>query len=150
MSAPTTASNQWLEQQLSQLLSSPYIHFRPLTNGGLRMGHGPIDLFSTRFNNLFSSDATGVVAGSEVDRAGLKEALLALQRKWDADSAHFTEVNGLQDGHLGTNLQWTPKNAEDGQNVEVSATATVQQDGGATRITTLRLDGDQALFTSPK
>ena len=56
------------------------------------MGHGPIDLFSTRFANMFTQDATGVVGGKEVDKEGLKQSLLAWQKKWNQDTAHFTAM----------------------------------------------------------
>lgn len=73
------------------LLASPYIHFNHPKFPGMhiRMGPGPIDVFSTRFANMFTQEATGVVGGKEVDKAGLKEALLALQRKWNPDTAKF-------------------------------------------------------------
>lgn len=87
-----TINSEWLAQQLKTLLSSPYIHFSQPPAGlhGLRLGPGPIDLFSTRFENLFSNDATGVVAGEEVDRADLKQALLALQRTWNPDTLNIS------------------------------------------------------------
>jgi len=142
---PTAASSKWLQEQLQTLMNSPYIHFNQPKIGGLRMGHGPIDLFSTRFSNLFAKDATGVVAGKEVDRDGLKEALLALQKKWNNDTAKFAPATGLQAGQVGTRAEWTPSNAD--QPLDVTATATVQQEGGGNRIASLTLDGDQSLFT---
>ena len=90
MSQPVTP--EWLQEQLSTLLASPYIHFnQPKLPGGLhlRMGPGPIDLFSTRFANMFTKEATGVVAGVQVDKEGLKQSLLALQKQWSADTARF-------------------------------------------------------------
>lgn len=39
---------------------------------------------------MFTDNATGTVAGRQVDKAGLKDALLALQKKWHPDSAKFT------------------------------------------------------------
>lgn len=100
---PTTApavSPEWLQDRLQTLLNSPYIHFDQPKLPHLRMGHGPVDLFSTRFNNWFTSDATGVVAGSTVDKAGLKDALLALQRKWNSDTAKFTPSTSAQEGSV--------------------------------------------------
>ncbi len=57
--APIPATSDWLAQNLAELLSLPYIHFSTPKFGipGLRLGHGPIDLFSTRFANLFTSEA---------------------------------------------------------------------------------------------
>lgn len=83
---------EWLQDRLAKLLKAPHISF-PKPSGPLahiRMGPGPIDLFSTYYNNFFTSDAKGIVAGKEVDREGLKQALLALQKKWHTDSAKFT------------------------------------------------------------
>lgn len=39
--------------------------------------------------NVFAEDATGEIAGTQVDKEGLKTALLALQKVWDGDSATF-------------------------------------------------------------
>ena len=84
------SSLDFLQDRLSTLLASPHIHFKqpPLLHG-IRMGPGPVDLFSTRFMNFFTHDATGVVAGKQVDKDGLKDALLALQKKWSAEGASF-------------------------------------------------------------
>lgn len=100
MSTNTQPSPEWLQDRLQSLLNSPYIHFNQPKLPHIRMGHGPVDLFTTRFNNWFTSDATGVVAGSTVDKAGLKDALLALQRKWDNDSATFTPSTSAQEGSV--------------------------------------------------
>ena len=54
-----------------------------------------MDIFSTRFANFFARDAAGVVAGSEVDRDGLKAALLALQRRGDPASASFVPLDAV-------------------------------------------------------
>ncbi|KAI0964643.1 hypothetical protein AcW1_001414 [Taiwanofungus camphoratus] len=94
-SQPATdpSSPQWLEEHLHTLLNSPYIHFPVGQLGGRRMGHGPVDLFSTRFNNFFTKGATGVVNGKDVDRAALKDTLLALQSKWNPATAKFAAVD---------------------------------------------------------
>lgn len=55
----------------------------------MHMGPGPIDLFSTRFANMFTKEATGVVAGVQVDKEGLKQSLLALQKQWNPETAQF-------------------------------------------------------------
>lgn len=97
MSDPTP---EWLQEQLSGLLALPYIHFtQPKIPGlSLRMGPGPIDLFSTRFSNIFSKEATGVIVNQEVDRDDLKQGLLKLQKKWNKDSVQFASHNP-EDGH---------------------------------------------------
>lgn len=92
MSAPSPSSPEFLQDKLSTLLASPHIHFNAPPAGGplhIRMGHGPVDLFSTRFLNFFTADARGVVGGKEVDHDGLKDALLALQKKWNPQEARF-------------------------------------------------------------
>lgn len=88
----TTPTPQWLQERLTTLLSSPHISM-PSHIGGIRLGHGPIDLFSTRYTNMFTSDAVGIVAGQEVDKEGLKQALLALQKKWDPESTNFVAAD---------------------------------------------------------
>ena len=90
------ASPEWLQQQLTTLLASPYIHFsNPPLPGGRRLGHGPIDLFSTRFNAMFMRHARGLVGGREVDREGLKQSLLAMQKSWNAAQDHAYEDTAL-------------------------------------------------------
>ncbi len=90
MSDPSPSSPEFLQDRLSTLLASPHIHFnKPPALLNIRMGPGPVDVFSTRFANWFTHDATGVVNGKQVDKEGLKEALLALQKKWHPDSANF-------------------------------------------------------------
>lgn len=60
------------------------------------MGPGPIDLFSTRFSNMFTQDVTGVLGGQEVDKAGLKEGLLTIQKKWNADGAQAQDAQAAE------------------------------------------------------
>ncbi|TCD67411.1 hypothetical protein EIP91_012383 [Steccherinum ochraceum] len=144
----------FLQNALSSILSAPHISF-PRPPAGLpniRMGHGPIDLFSTRFVNTFTDDATGVVAGQEVDKEGLKAALLSLQKKWQSDSVKFDEQEAtVSDAAAGerkltTAFTWTPR--QESGTASVKASATVKEVGGAPRIHTLSLDGDAALFSS--
>ncbi|KAI0652781.1 hypothetical protein C8Q79DRAFT_120360 [Trametes meyenii] len=165
--APTTPA--FLQEKLSTLLASPHIHFNhPPRLGGLRLGPGPVDLFSTRFANFFTPDATGVVAGKPVDHEGLKSALLALQKRWDPQTANFVAPDGGESASakvrnsgvrpcLGrartdyvlsqptTKFLWTQKQA--GQKAEVTAAAEVKEEGGAHRIHHLTLDGDESLFS---
>ncbi|KZT68648.1 hypothetical protein DAEQUDRAFT_727518 [Daedalea quercina L-15889] len=142
---PTTAvSSEWLQEKLRLLMNSPYIHFNHPKLPGIRMGPGPVDLFSTRFNNMFTSDVTGVVAGNEVDKEGLKQALLALQRKWNNDSVRFSPSAGVQESSLVTSFQFTPTGAS--QPADVTATASIRQDRGTERMDKLNLDGDTSLF----
>ncbi|KAH9949408.1 hypothetical protein B0H21DRAFT_688455 [Amylocystis lapponica] len=143
MSATTPAPPDWLQQQLATLLASPYIHFTqpPALPSGRRLGHGPVDLFSTRFNNLFTHDAAGTVAAQPADRARLKRALLALQRTWAPDAARFTPA---ADAEGRVEAAWTPRGAQG--TVAVAASAGVREEGGARRIASLVLEGEPALF----
>jgi len=152
----STSSSQvdpaFLQESLSSILEAPHISFPrpPAGLAKLRMGHGPIDLFSTRFINTFSEDAKGVVAGKSVDKEGLKEALLALQRKWQPDTVKFEDqeatVSNAAEGEswISTAFSWTPRTTTD--TARVKASATVAEEGGAPRIKTLSLDGDASLF----
>ena len=90
MSDPSPSSPEFLQDRLAALLASPHIHInKPPALTHIRMGPGPVDVFSSRFANWFTHDATGVVNGKQVDKDGLKEALLALQKKWHPESASF-------------------------------------------------------------
>ncbi|EJF67510.1 hypothetical protein BD309DRAFT_965632 [Dichomitus squalens] len=139
----SASSPDFVQEKLTTLLNSPYIHFnQPPQLHGIRLGHGPVDLFSTRFNNYFTSDATGIVAGKEVDKEGLKTALLALQKRWNPDSANF--VSQSDASKPTTKFLWTQKNAD--QPTEISASAELKHEGGSDRIHQLTLDGDESLF----
>ncbi|EKM61523.1 uncharacterized protein PHACADRAFT_248193 [Phanerochaete carnosa HHB-10118-sp] len=91
-------TSEWLSKQLTTLLNSPHIHFTQPKIPGLqiRMGPGPIDLFSTRFANMFTTDVSGVLGGQEVDRDGLKQGLLALQKKLNKDSVQSQEAQSAE------------------------------------------------------
>ncbi|KAI0829134.1 hypothetical protein BC628DRAFT_1362696 [Trametes gibbosa] len=138
---PSPSSPEFIQDRLSTLLSSPHIHFnRPPQTGPLkiRMGPGPVDLFSTRFSNFFTHDASGVISGKEVDREGLKNALLALQKRWNPQEASFEAQRS------SAKLLWTHM----GQQAAVTVSAEVKEEGGAHRISHLILDGDDTLFSS--
>nr|VWP00116.1 Laccase-2 (EC (Benzenediol:oxygen oxidoreductase 2) (Diphenol oxidase 2) (Urishiol oxidase 2) [Ganoderma boninense] len=146
----TPASASFVEERLSTLLKSPYIHFSQPHIPGLRLGHGPVDLFSTRFANFFTHDATARVAGRELDRDALKDALLKLQKRWNPDTVAMSAVAGAEgEGEPGAKPQskfvWTQKDAVDKS--EVMASADVKEEGGTQRIHRLTLDGDEALFS---
>ncbi|KAI0714497.1 hypothetical protein C8Q76DRAFT_619430 [Earliella scabrosa] len=139
------SSPEFLQDRLSTLLASPHIHFnKPPMLKNIRMGPGPVDLFSTRFMNFFTNDATGVVAGKEVDHDGLKQALLALQRKWNAQENSFVAQDSAQ--KPTTKFAWTRSDQK--HPAEVTASAEVKEEGGTSRISHLTLDGDESLFTS--
>ncbi|PSR78708.1 hypothetical protein PHLCEN_2v7297 [Hermanssonia centrifuga] len=166
--AAQPATSEWLQEQLSTLLASPHIHFsHPKFPGAhMRMGPGPIDVFSTKFANMFTSDATGTVAGTQVDKDGLKESLLALQKQWNPDSAKFVPMDppsadytvrsvvicphnilvSSKSWQMATSFSWTPKQSE--TSLQVGASASVQEEGGLQRINVLNLDGDPSMFAS--
>lgn len=85
-------NDDWLSKEISQIISSPHISF-PKPTGPLpfKMGPGPVDLFSTRFNNTFASDVKATVAGKEVSREELKAKLLSLQKYWNAEEVRFQD-----------------------------------------------------------
>ena len=59
------------------------------------MGPGPVDLFSTKFDNTFARDVKAFVVGKEVSREELKAKLLGLQKHWNTEQVKF------QDGSAG-------------------------------------------------
>ncbi|OBZ67083.1 hypothetical protein A0H81_12940 [Grifola frondosa] len=151
-------SGHWLADHLCDLMASPHVSI-PSHVGGVYVGPGPVDLFSTRFESWFLPDAKGTVAGREVDREGLKEALLALQTKWDPENVKIRSDPDyshtlLQDHtQMRTELEWTPKTSdpETDQKQVIDAEAAVVAQEGRERIRFLTLKGDEALFrvTSP-
>ncbi|KAI0686833.1 hypothetical protein BC835DRAFT_1378451 [Cytidiella melzeri] len=138
---------EWLQQRLSELLASPYIHFtQPKVPGlHLRMGPGPIDLFSTRFTNMFTQDAKGTVNGQEMDKAALKEHLLKLQKRYNKDSLNCTPQCSEEGHQLCTKMAWTQKDSE--SETEIKASATTKHEGGTYRIDTLHIDCPQHLLS---
>lgn len=86
----TTMSADWLSTGISELLNSPHISF-PKPPTGIRLGPGPIDLFSTKFNNLFALGVEAKVDGEEVSRDDLKQKLLNLQKHWKPEQVKFQQ-----------------------------------------------------------
>ncbi|THH27898.1 hypothetical protein EUX98_g6290 [Antrodiella citrinella] len=151
MASQTNTS--FLQRSLSSILEAPHISFhQPAGLPNLRLGHGPIDLFSTRFSNTFAQDASGTIAGKVVDKEGLKQALLALQKKWQSDTVKFEDqeatVSNAAEGEswVSTAFSWIPRSTTD--TARIKASATVAEEGGAPRIKTLSLDGDASLFST--
>lgn len=83
-------SSEWLSKEISDLLASPHISF-PKPPTGIHLGPGPIDLFSTKFNNLFALSVEAVVDGQQVSRDDLKQKLLNLQKHWDPKGVKFQD-----------------------------------------------------------
>ena len=85
-------NDDWLSKEISQIISSPHISFpKPAAPLPFKMGPGPVDLFSTRFNNTFAYDVQATVTGEEVSREGLKAKLLGLQKHWSAGEIQFRD-----------------------------------------------------------
>lgn len=86
----TTMDANWLSTEISKLLVSPHISF-PKPPAGIRLGPGPVDLFSTVFNNIFAPDVVATVDGEKVSRDELKQKLLNLQKHWKSDEVKVQE-----------------------------------------------------------
>jgi len=119
------------------------------------MGPGPVDLFSTKFNNAFAHDVKAFVVGKEVSREELKAKLLGLQKHWNAEEVKF------QDGSAGPRSEavaYLPS----GESISMSAEwvlsrlfsifigdlsiSRTEEEGGRRRIKRFSLDGDFSLF----
>ena len=92
MSSVSASPSHWLSECLCDLMASPHIAMPP--HGGMHLGPGPVDVFTTRFNQYFTSTAHGSICGHPVDREGLKESLLALQKRWNPEDLRI-EQEGL-------------------------------------------------------
>lgn len=96
------SSNHWLSDCLCDLMASPHIAMPP--HGGMHLGPGPVDVFTTRFNEYFDHEARGTLCGHAVDREGLKAGLLALQKRWNPEAVKVLEEPGLHDPRLGHHM----------------------------------------------
>jgi len=140
----------WYEQTLANLLAAPYVHIRSLP-GGIHGGPGPIDLFSTDFNNLFTRDASGSVNGEDVDRDELKTRLLALHDHFNRASVSFhRESQGpkfaTESGSVSSVLSWTSQNGKETEHVTTHAT--IVDEHGSRQIKSIDLRGRSDLFES--
>lgn len=95
----STDNYEWLWTTLANILSSPHITM-PQNTGHIRMGHGPIDVFSTRFINTFTEDVKANVAGRDMTRDDLKASLLALQKHWNSSNVQFSPSAQSAVSHL--------------------------------------------------
>jgi len=129
-------SAHWLSKELSTLLASPHISF-PKTQ--IRLGPGPIDLFSTNFNNLFVPDVEVTVDGKKASRDELKQKLLNLQKHWKPEEVKFQDEPTKVPNDLETIATLSP-----GQNV--SFLAQTEQKGGKTVIKKFCMNGAASLF----
>lgn len=72
----------WFKTAFVELLTSPHGSTLPPT-------HGHVDIFSTRFDDLFAGDSDGEVDGPKVDHETLKAKVSALSGHFDKDSVRF-------------------------------------------------------------
>ncbi|KAI0093435.1 hypothetical protein BDY19DRAFT_425705 [Irpex rosettiformis] len=137
------ANSRWLAMELAALLSAPH--------PGVPSESGPADLFNIRFDQMFEQSAHGMVCGREVNRYELKEAILTLKSKWDAERGtivgvvarpgYFTSFHPT----MGAKLEFTPLNGPQEQQT-VTAEASGEDKDGSERIEYLRFEGDESLF----
>ncbi|KIJ25880.1 hypothetical protein M422DRAFT_273116 [Sphaerobolus stellatus SS14] len=146
MSASLSSKATWLQSTISDLLVSPYIHFRAPAGLGIHMGHGPIDLFSTKFNNNFTPDVKATVAGNTVNRDELKQMLLGLQQHYSPDNVKF-EIPATEASADSNTVyvKFTGQSKVKGP-YEVAIDANVSETEGQKKISSIKLDGDPALF----
>jgi len=134
---------EWLASTLSSILSAPHITIPPAP-GGRPEGPGPIDLFTTRFDNAFTDDAKAIVDGRKETLDGLKATLLALQKHWNAQTAKFTRVQSIHKHLTSTSCTWTQTDSE--LKLEFEASAKIVESGGSPRISEIILQGKASLF----
>ena len=83
MSPEPESRSKWLAEHLKELMAAPHIH----SDEGAELEPGPVDLFSTKFDQMFMPDAHGWVCGERATREEIKESLLGLQRRWNEKEA---------------------------------------------------------------
>lgn len=107
-----SAPSQWLANEFTLLLSAAHSTApHDVTNAQQQPGGGG-DAFSAVFNSMFVRHARGLVGGREVDREELKQALLALQKKWNPTKCQYADCESLHrriDGfHVGVTVPGLP------------------------------------------
>ncbi|KAI0769630.1 hypothetical protein BD413DRAFT_477433 [Trametes elegans] len=145
-----TSPNHWLSDCLCDLMASPHVSMP--SQGGMHLGPGPVDVFTTRFDQYFEPNARGTICGRSVDREGLRAALLALQKRWNTEALKVSDeahLHGVPLGHnlVRTDVEWTPRGSTVPEVVMAEATVGEQQDRGL-RIRFLKMEGNSALFRS--
>ncbi|KAI0365661.1 hypothetical protein BV20DRAFT_972908 [Pilatotrama ljubarskyi] len=142
-----TSSNLWLSNCLCDLMASPHVTVPP--HGGMPLGPGPMDVFSTRFDQYFKQDARGTLCGRPVDRRGLKSGLLALQKRWNPEAIKVLNEPGVHGFPFGQSMltaevEWTPRGSAVPE--VVMAEASIGEEGGHEQIRFLKMEGNSALF----
>jgi len=113
------AAKTWFQESITSLLTAPGPIHMPKLPFGMRGGHGPIDVFSTRFANLFTDDVDAMVNGESLDKDGLKDKLVTIKKQYNPSSATFSDVGGssgvwevAEGEHVLTKLDWTQVNTQ--------------------------------------
>ncbi|GJF00106.1 hypothetical protein PsYK624_163850 [Phanerochaete sordida] len=140
--------SEWLAHALAQLLAAPHIS----VDEGPDEGAASVDVFTSRFDELFVPEARGIVCGHAVDRAALKRTLAGLQRRWDAAegacvgcAAHPAGVPEFNPT-MAAKVEFTPLYLYPRTKETIMAEASGEEIEGVERIDCLMLEGDEYLF----
>jgi len=113
------AAKTWFKESIASLLSAPGPLHMPKLPHGIGGGHGPIDVFSTRFANLFADDVDATVDGERLDKAALKDRIVAIKKEYNPSTASFSDIHGsygdgdFADGErVQTRLDWTQSSTD--------------------------------------
>ena len=107
MSSVVTSHSHWLSDCLCDLMASPHISMPP--HGGMLMGPGPVDLFTVRFDQYFMPGAHGTICGHAVDRDGIKDCLLNLQKRWNTEEVKVMQEAAPHGFPLSRNVVRRPR-----------------------------------------
>jgi len=147
-----SAESQWLAHWLSLLLAAPHISVPDESSEEVRLGPGPVDVFTSRFNEMFMPEARGIICGHTVDREELKQTLVGLQRRWNAAEGSCvgceTHPTHISEFHptMAAQMEFTPMYMYPREKETIVAEASGEEVGGAERIDCLMLEGDEYLF----
>lgn len=83
-------SDNWFTSKFSELMASSHISF-PTPPPNIHLGPGPIDVFSTKFDDLYPDDVEAAVDGEVVSKDDLKQKLLNLKKRWDPEQVEFQD-----------------------------------------------------------
>ncbi|KZS87682.1 hypothetical protein SISNIDRAFT_460613 [Sistotremastrum niveocremeum HHB9708] len=142
----TQSLTQWLEEGIRSLLTAgPQIGHFPR-----HAGHGPVDIFSSRFNALFATNVTALVNGQLLDNAALKQKLSDVQKAFSPETAQFSSsvenVDKPGFGQVGLFFLWKPQNKNEHVQVSLNAVIETTEDDGIMGITSLTLVSGSPVF----
>ena len=98
------STENWFVKEFAQLMAASHITF-PKPPPNIHLGPGPVDQFSTDFENLFADHVKATVDGKVVSKEGLKQKLLNLKKHWKVDHVKFKEEHSsvrLRSSHYPT------------------------------------------------